>query len=124
MTQATDRPRSEGAPAERRSVEHLQALPVGWAAILLLLATIVLAFVASRRGLDPAAAAFAVVAVLVGMLLGIASWDFSVTFLARRRGQTLRLPHTITLDIPRWIVPYMTPVAFVGGILLGHLIWH
>jgi hypothetical protein len=105
-------------------VKHLQALPVGWAAILLVLGATVWAVVASLTGFDYATAAFAVVAIMVGALFSIAAWDLFVTFVGTRKGQALRLPYTITLDLPRWIVPYLTPVAFVGGILIGHRFWH
>jgi len=124
MTGTNETPSPEVPSLERPFVEHLQALPVGWAAIVVLLGALVWAVAASLTGLDYASAAFGVVAIMVGALLGIAAWDLFVTVLAKRKGQALRLPYTITLDLPRGMVPYLTPVAFVAGILIGHRFWH
>ena len=124
MTGTDDVSAPEVASLSSPFVKHLQSLPVGWAAILLVLGATVWAVAASLSGFDSAAAAFAVVAIMIGALLGIAAWDLIVTVVATRKGQALRLPHTITLDLPRWIAPYLTPVAFVGGILIGHQFWH
>ena len=114
--------------AERREHDtlghHLQSVPVGWAAILLLIGATVWAVVASLTGFDYASAAFIVVSIMVGAMLGIAAWDLVVSLLARRRGEYLRLPYTITLEVPRWIVPSLTPLAFIVGILIGHRFWN
>jgi hypothetical protein len=123
------RPPSETAPASGQpghstSVHHLQSVPVGWAAILLLFVATVWAVIASLTGFDYASAAFIVVSIMVGAMLGIAAWDLFVSLLARHRGEYLRLPYTITLEVPRWIVPALTPLAFIVGILIGHRFWH
>jgi len=105
-------------------VTRLQVLPVGWAAVLLIVAATVWAVVVSLTGYDYSAAAFIVVTIAVGAMLGIAAWDLTVTIVARRKGMTLALPYTITFDVPRRVVPFLTPVAFVVGILIGHRYWH
>lgn len=83
------------------------------------------ALVAALSGrLNYGAAGFLVATVLAGTLLGLAAWDLFVGLLATRFAPYLALPKHITLGLPRGIVPFPSPIAFLGGILAGHQIWH
>lgn len=108
----------------RQLVVTLHQLPIGWAAILLVVAATVWAIAASLTGFDYAAAAFIVVAVMVGAIFGVSAWDLAVTLFARRYGEHLTLPYTVRPNIPPRVVPFLTPVAFVVGILIGHWYWN
>lgn len=104
--------------------EQLRSLPVGLATIAIVVAGAVIAIVVSALNVvDWSAAAFGVVALLVGAMLGLAAWDLTITVVASRRLPRMALPETITLGLPGWIIPWLSPVAFVGGILIGHFFW-
>jgi hypothetical protein len=107
----------------KRDFERLQKLPVGWAALILIAVATGGAVVASLRGLDSGTAAFMVVAVVVGAMLGIAGWDLAIGLIATRRGAALVLPYEINFEMPPWLIPFLTPTAFVAGILIGHWFW-
>lgn len=119
---AQDRELSSPAP---RRVEQLRSLHVGWAAIVLNGTGIVVALVAAWSGaVDRGTAGFAVGVLLTGTLLGLASWDLFVTLLAMKHAPYLALPERITLRLPPRVVPFLSPAAFLGGVLIGHLVWH
>lgn len=97
---------------------------MGWAALVVIAAGIALSVVLGATGvLDSAAASFLAVAILVAAMLGLAAWDFLVALLAVRDAPYLALPERITLRMPRKAIPYLSPVAFLAGILVGHLYW-
>lgn len=124
MTTSDLRNPDRGPDRRRQLVATLHQLPVGWAAILLVVIATVWAVAASLTGFDYAAAAFIVVAVTVGAIFGVSAWDLAVTVFARRYGEHLTLPYTVRLNIPPRVVPFLTPVAFVVGILIGHWYWN
>jgi len=106
------------------SPRELRALPVGTATIVIVLAGVLVAVIAGTSELvDSSAAAFGVVALLVGAMLGLAAWDLVISWAASKKIPSLALPETITLGLPDRVVPFLSPVAFVGGILLGHWFW-
>lgn len=99
-------------------------LPVGWAALSLIGAGVVWAVFASVTGrLDYGTAGFEAGLVLMGTLLGLAVWDLFVSVRAIRDAVYLALPYQITLDLPRRVVPVLSPAAFLIGILIGHQYW-
>ena len=121
--QAADDALRRVATPER--VAKLRSLPVGWAALLITFLGIVVAVAMTLAGALPyGAAGFFAALIMVGTLLGLAAWDFLVGLLALRNAPHLALPERITLDIPPRAVPYLSPIAFGIGILIGHQYWH
>jgi hypothetical protein len=103
----------------------LASLPVGRAAIMLIALGAAAAAVLGFTGLvNRDAAAFAAAVVLVGTLLGIATWDLFVVLVTSRRLRPLALPERFTLGLSRRAVPYLSPAAFALGLLAGHQFWH
>ena|SRR5437867_2972393 len=110
--------------AEHR-VKRARSLRVGLAALLVVGAGAIWAIVATVSGrVDYGTAGFGAAVVLTGTLLGLATWDLVVALLARRYAPWLALPEEITLHLPPWIVPYLSPAMFVLGIFIGHQYWH
>ncbi len=105
-------------------VKAYHSLPVGWAALTLIGVGILWAVVMSVTGrLDPGTAGFVAGVVLTGTLLGLATWDLFIGLLALRNAPHLSIPERITLGLPRQVVPFLSPIAFFGGILIGHQFW-
>ena len=128
--QAPTYPRG-GMPESKRSsvgeerVKRIRSLPVGWAALLIIGLGIVWAVFATLTGrLYYGTAGFEAGVVLMGTLLGLAVWDLFVTLWAMRGAAYLALPRQITLNLPRRVVPVLSPAAFLIGILIGHQYWH
>lgn len=112
------------SPGARRA-QFLRSLPVGWAALILIGLGIVgagIAIVVDPK--DYAASGFAIAVVLAGTILGLAGWDLFVQAHALRHAPYLALPERISVHLPRRLIPILSPVAFVGGILFGHQFWH
>ena len=98
---------------------------MGWAAILLVGAGVVYAVVATLAGsIDYGTAGFRAAVVLTGVLLGLAAWDLFVATVARSDAPYLALPERIRVPLPRQAIPYLSPVTFLVGILIGHWFWH
>jgi hypothetical protein len=115
-------PRSSGAEVR---VRQLRSLHVGWAALLMLGAGAIAALGLTLSGRSNyGAAGFLAATVLAATLLGLAAWDLFVGLLATRFAPYVALPERITLGLPRSIIPFLSPLAFLGGILVGHQIWH
>jgi hypothetical protein len=108
---------------DRPPIHQLRSLPVGWAAVGLIVAGVVVAIVLTlTHVLDYATAGFAAAVVLMGTLLGLAMWDLFVAILETRLLK-LTIPRKISLGLSPKAVPYLSPGAFVLGILIGHQFW-
>jgi hypothetical protein len=111
------------ARAVARATQY-RSLHVGWAALTLTGGGVLLAVLLSVTGrLDPGTSGFIAGVVLTGTVLGLATWDLFVGLLAFRNAPHLAIPDQITLGIPRRLVPFLSPIAFFGGILVGHQFW-
>lgn len=106
-------------------VRKLRALPVGWAALIVVgIGVVYGVFVTITGKLDYGTAGFQAAVVLTGTMLGLALWDLAVGALAQLTVPALALPQRIALPIPRTAVPLISPLFFVIGILIGHQYWH
>jgi hypothetical protein len=104
--------------------KRLRSLRVGWAALILVGLGVVYAVVATITGkLDYGTAGFQAGVVLTGTLLGLAAWDLFVATIARS-DPSLALPERIKVPLPPRAVPFLSPVCFALGILIGHQYWH
>jgi hypothetical protein len=114
---------SQKTKRERR-VNQLRSLPVGWAALGIILAGTAAAIVLTVNGvLDYGTAGFAAAVVLMGTLLGLAAWDLFVAVLETKLLK-IAIPRKITLGVRPGVVPYLSPGAFAIGLLIGHQFWH
>ena len=109
---------------DEERVSQFRSLPVGWAALLIIGAAVLAAVILTVTGrVYYGTAGFGAGVVLTGTLLGLAAWDLCVGLLALRNAVYLALPAQITLSLSRRVVPFLSPVAFFIGILVGHQYW-
>ena len=109
----------------RRRVRRLRSLRVGWAALILIGLGIVYAVVVTlAKVYDYGTAGFQAGIVLTGTMLGLALWDLVVTWTARSVAPALALPERIKVPLSRDAIPFLSPVCFGVGILIGHQFWH
>ena len=119
------RPAGHPDSDQEKRVKRLRSLPVGWTALGIIIAGVIYAVVATVTGrLDYGTAGFVAAVILIGTLLGLAGWDLFVGLMAMRGAAYLALPRKLTGELPRWAVPYLSPIAFLIGLLVGHEYWH